>query len=400
MSKKTRSKKLWAALLLLCVINCSSVYRCGAQSSTAKERTSADPNAPGIGKYLPAEDYVISKFHDHDIVFLGEMHSVRQNLEFLQRLIPRLYGAGIFNLAYEFSSYRDQPRIDQLLNADTYNENLALELLWKCCDLKWVTQEYADVFKAAWQVNHALPKGARRFRIVGMERSYTEADGTALPKGSSTNGLRDGHSLLNHFDSDNFFWAQVIEKEILSAHEKGLVYSGVGHAYTKFYHQRGEDNGVTVGNFINNAIGSRAFNINIHGSASDGRVELAQRIDKILSSLPIETRAIGFDTGQSRLGQLQVKANGYLLGRAKSSGFTLADITDGYAFLAPIDEWKPVTFRGDFINLTNFKRIETRWREDRPRDRAYTLEELKSLSAAAIRNQFLYQQGRLPPTSK
>src|SRR5882724_4942655 len=206
---------------------------------------------------LKPEDYVVSKFRGHDVIFLGEMHSVRENLEFLQKLIPHLYQAGVYNLAYEFSAHRVQPRIDKLINASEYDEAAALDILWRCCDLKWVTQEYADVFKAAWKLNHELPPGTRRFRIVALDRTLIDGDGNALPTGAITDGLRDGESFLNHFDADNYFWAQVIEKEILNRHEKALVYSGVGHAYTRLYNSRGRDYGFTVGNFIFNAIGSR-----------------------------------------------------------------------------------------------------------------------------------------------
>jgi hypothetical protein len=40
--------------------------------------------------YESPEDYVVRQFTTHDIIFLGEMHGVRQNLEFLQQLLPRI----------------------------------------------------------------------------------------------------------------------------------------------------------------------------------------------------------------------------------------------------------------------------------------------------------------------
>ena len=105
---------------------------------------------------------------------------------------------------------------------------------------------------------------------------------------------------------------------------------------------------------------------------------------------------MGVDTKFTSLGALPVTADGYLYGNGRCSGFTLADITDGYIYLAPIDEWKPVTFRPDFITKDNYDLVEKQWRSDRPRDRRYTIEELKSMAEAAITNQYLYQQGRLP----
>jgi len=37
--------------------------------------------------HVPPEDYVISKFKDHDIVFLGEQHRIKHDVELVQNLI-------------------------------------------------------------------------------------------------------------------------------------------------------------------------------------------------------------------------------------------------------------------------------------------------------------------------
>jgi hypothetical protein len=383
--QQTKSALLITAVLLL--------FNAASDNGVKAQTKETSGIARWASSQLKPEDYVVSKFRDHDVIFLGEMHSVRQNLEFLQRLIPRLQQAGVYTLVYEFADYRDQPAIDGLINADVYEEGNALEILWRCCDLKWVTQEYADVFKAAWKVNHDLSKEARKFRIIGAGRANTDPGGNPLPRGVSTNGLRDGESLLNHFDADNFFWAQVIENEVLSHHEKALVYSGVGHSYTRLYNRRG-DYGFAVGNFIFNAIQSRAFSINIHGSAADNRVEVARQVDKLFLSVS-PPRYIGFDTATSFASGMRVKQTGYLMDQNKSSGFVLSDVADGYVYLAPLNEWQPVTFRDDFVKQENYMRLEKTWRAEHPRDHPYSLDELRRSALTLIRNQFLYQQGRL-----
>ncbi len=78
-----------------------------AQRAVDANAKTADQLSPGliegVREYITSqqespEDYVVRQFANHDIIFLGEMHGVRQNLEFLQRLIPRLYAAGVYNL--------------------------------------------------------------------------------------------------------------------------------------------------------------------------------------------------------------------------------------------------------------------------------------------------------------
>jgi len=76
--------------------------------------------------YLTPEDYVVRKFQDHDIIFVGEAHHVKQNLEFLHRLIPVLHQNGVYYLGYEFALYEDQGMIDRLITANEYDEKMAL----------------------------------------------------------------------------------------------------------------------------------------------------------------------------------------------------------------------------------------------------------------------------------
>jgi hypothetical protein len=94
-----------------------------------------------------AEDYIVSRFKTHDVVFLGESHLTRQRELFLQRLIPLLYKAGVRTLGYEMGCSEDQAAIDALVNAPTWDEAAAFTLLahW---DFSWRFQEYADVLRA------------------------------------------------------------------------------------------------------------------------------------------------------------------------------------------------------------------------------------------------------------
>src|SRR5690242_9419750 len=111
-----------------------------------------------VAHHQSPDDYVLSKFKDHDLVFLGEAaHGVRQNLLFLHKLIPQLYKAGIRNIGYEMIFSDEQADVDRLLTADTYDETKALTLLFHWDPQNgWAFQEYADVLRAAWTLNHGL----------------------------------------------------------------------------------------------------------------------------------------------------------------------------------------------------------------------------------------------------
>ena len=117
--------------------------------------------------YRIPEDYVVSKFHDHQTVFIGELHRVKDNPELVQRLIPRLYQAGIYNLGIEFGIYRDQPKVDKLINLPVYDEQIARDIMFDWYS-SWGFKEYMDINRAAWEVNHKLPEGAPHFRVVNL----------------------------------------------------------------------------------------------------------------------------------------------------------------------------------------------------------------------------------------
>jgi hypothetical protein len=311
------------------------------------------------------EDYVVRQFATHDIIFMGEMHGVRQNLEFLQRLLPRLHAAGVYNLGYEFSVYKDQPKIDRLLASTSYDPGIANDLLSEI-DLTYVTQEYTDVYKAAWELNRKLPPGAHPFRIVALnidENGQTPSDAW-------------GGQRLNIHDQTNIFWSQVISKEFLAKHEKALIYSGSGHAYTRFFYQRKQDHSISAGNLIHNVVRDRAMTILLHGDGD--RKDLTQQIDELVGT---GAHPSGFDTWNTALGTLPVPGGGYLFGKQNCGPFTLGDVADGYLWLGRRTDLTGVRFIKGFVTSKNIAQIETRWRGDHPRNRAYTREEMEEAAA-------------------
>ncbi|HUU28491.1 MAG TPA: ChaN family lipoprotein [archaeon] len=98
--------------------------------------------------YLSPEDYVVSKFKDHDIVFVGEYHQIKHDVELISSLIPILYENGIYNLGMEFANTEDQGMIDSLINGEFYNESIAREIVFRN-NVYRCFQEYVDIFKVA-----------------------------------------------------------------------------------------------------------------------------------------------------------------------------------------------------------------------------------------------------------
>jgi tripeptide aminopeptidase len=373
----THHRRTAASRLLLCALAAGLV----APAAGTGLRAQSPPR-------MSAADYVISKFADHDIVLLGEMHYMQQNLVFLRELIPRLHAAGVHHLGYEFAHYQDQPKIDALLSARAYDEELARAILlnWHAPGRFWSFQEYLDIFRAAWELNRALPAGARRFRIVALGVPDRPQDWSGLRPGEHPLNAAVRNRMLGaqFYDAVNIFWADVITRELIARGVPALIYAGAGHTYTKFFHDRRQDNGIAAGNLIYNQIGERVVRINLHGSAG---VSATRHVDALMREPEAPGPGTGFDLAGTAFGRAPVlDIRGYRDGR--SSGFTLADIADGYVYLAPIAEWRPVTLIPGFATPRTRHTIQMSLGGANPADPPLELAELEARMASALRRSF------------
>jgi hypothetical protein len=299
---------------------------------------------------LSPEEYVISKFQDHDLVFLGEFHRIQHDALLVQNLIPLLYKAGIRHLGIEFACAAHQADIDSLLFAPTYDESLARNIFWRQW-VFWGFQEYIDILKAAWRFNRSLPAGRLPFRVLGLnarmdwnyvwtpeERNYPEIMKKVLPDG----------------DSDEVM-ARTIQREILDKKEKALIYSGFNHAYTRFHQpivdeKTGElrrSANTRMGNRIYDQIGDRCFLIILHSpwepARRDGRhhvYAVEGVIDALFAQRPPEKRRVGFDVKGSPFGRLSDHTSVW---SRSSKDFRLENYCDGWIFQKPLSQYEGCT---------------------------------------------------------
>ncbi len=219
------------------------------------------------GNAMSPEAYVLSKFDDHDVVFVGEYHRIRHDPLLVQRLIPRLPSVGVHVLGIEFANAADQPLIDSLLSGDAYDDELAKHIQWNQWPF-WGFREYVDLYRVAWEVNRALPDTARPFRILGLN-ARMDWSHVWTPED------REDPDLMARVRPDgdwDEFMAATILRDIVATGDKALVYAGINHAYTRFQQpiydlERGELTGSVsnrMGNRVYREIGDRAFLIFLH----------------------------------------------------------------------------------------------------------------------------------------
>lgn len=335
-----------------------------------------------VKNYKTPEEYVLSKFKRHDIIFLGEYHRIKHDVELVQDLIPFLYEDGVYNLGIEFACYEDQDKIDQLLSAKTYNESLAYEIQFNFWPW-WGYQEYIDIYKTAWDFNQQLPKDARKFRVVGL-------NGNSDWSYVKTEEDRDNPEIMKNVFKDgpgDQFMADVIIKEFLQKEEKALIFSGINHAYTKYkqpiYHEK-EKRFVRfvddrMGNIIYDKIGERCITIFLHSpwpskdKFSEDVYPAEGVIDKLMIKIDEKFKPVGFDIKGTPFEKLPGKTS---LWQHGYNNFNLGVYCDGYIYTKPLSKYKGVEVAPGFINENN--RIEAIQQSANPKVKSLnrTVEEL------------------------
>jgi hypothetical protein len=354
----TRSQRGWLARYFLALTLVTLLASCsGPKAPPLDAALKEELKSFVMENHLIPEQYVLDKFLDHDIVFLGEWHYVRQNPILVRKLIPLLHQRGVNTLCLEFARRIDQPLIDSLLAGTSYDEQLARLITFRQY-VHWGFQEYVDIYRSAWQLNQTLPPQGRRFRILGLNNSpdwshiHADAD-------------RDNPDVMKAVwhGEDESDWARVILERVVARKEKALVYCGAHHAFTE-YRQPIVNNGrfirfgdVRVGNHVFAAIGKRAITVLLHApwKSAEGYDSPWVRagdgyIDAVLEELDPEYRRFGVDMNDTPFGRIPGSTAIY---RHGYDAFTLATICDGYVCDGPLGSFEGVTPIRDFVTSAN-----------------------------------------------
>jgi len=308
--------------------------------------------------HMTPEDYILAKFKDHQIVFVGEYHRIQHDVLLIQRMIPLLYKAGIYNLGIEFGVRRDQDRVDKLINAPVYDEQAAREIMFDFGSY-WGYKEYMDIYRAAWEVNHKLPPGAPRFRVVNLNGTQ---DWSFIKSEADRQNPVLMHKVFLEGDPDTVM-AETIIREFVNTGQKALIYSGIHHAFTRYkqpiYWQgkfaRFVEN--RMGNLVCKKLSDRVFTIYLHAPWPDKNYEnelypAGGVIDAFFAKEP-GLRPVGFDLAGTPFGELAGPGSIYEEGY---NPFKLKLFAGGYIFTKPISQYQGVTVNEKFITPENFKR--------------------------------------------
>ena len=170
--------------------------------------------------------FVAEKFDTHDIVFIGEMHKRKQDLDFFSKLIPYLYQQKkIKIIGWEFGAAVYQKDADSVVNASTFDRRKAIAIL-RGTDYGWCYEEYLEIFHTIWQVNKGVKNAADKIKFLQLNGPYNPK------KRNSTDTAISNAEVKMYFDN---IFPGIVEKEVLQKNQKILIYCGLHHSLTKFY---------------------------------------------------------------------------------------------------------------------------------------------------------------------
>ncbi|HHT47793.1 MAG TPA: ChaN family lipoprotein [Firmicutes bacterium] len=329
-----------------------------------------------IEHYKTPEEYIIDKFMDHDIIFLGEYHRIKHDVELVHDLIPLLYKNGIYNLGIEFACYEDQDKIDLLITADEYDQSLAYAIQFNFWPY-WGYQEYIDIYKDAWELNQKIPEGVKKFRIVGLN---SKQDWRYLKTEEDRNNPEIMGKIMKDGPGDQFM-AEVIIEEFIDKGEKALIYCGINHGYTKykqpyFYHDNDQQLvglfNDRMGNIIYEKIGEKCLTIFLHSPwpSRDDLSEFVYPVEGIIDSLMLNMdekyKPVGFDVNGTPFENLPGNSSFWQHGY---NDFNLSIYCDGYIYMKPLSEYRGVEVAPGFINEEN--RIEAIHQSTNPNNKNF-----------------------------
>jgi hypothetical protein len=303
--------------------------------------------------------YILDKFEKYDIILLGEDHAIKDNLNFVAGLIPHLYHAGVTNLGMEFGAAEMQYKLDSLISAEAYHEDLAREMMYYY-NVGWAYREYMDIYKAAWEFNKTLGNNKKKFRVLNLSYQYDW-------KGFTSPRTPDNMRKVFPKGTPDDFRARVVKKELLDKQEKALLLVGSVHAFTRYKMPRLSVNSDDFCDYDDGLLGNRlyrdypekVFNILLHypfhSKANDPPFQRCPGDGKVEGIMALNNNEpVGFDLINSPLGM--IRDNSFF--QTCYPDFTLNQIFDGYIFLKPFNKLEGCTIDSAFFNNKPWEEIK------------------------------------------
>ncbi|MEZ5280713.1 MAG: hypothetical protein R2770_09575 [Acidimicrobiales bacterium] len=321
--------------------------------------------------------YIVQMAKAHQVVFVGDRRGVAQHLETIRSAIAPLHEAGVSSLTWEFTHSRRQAELDRVTQSAEWDRRTAVALFVDLMGIGHGYEEYLDVIHAVWQRNIDRPEGWPPFRLVaaGLPTFVEDPDlldGRSAAETELRNWWMGGH----YRDISAIHMANVITNEVIRHGERTVVYADEARTHTNYVGFDGGAPDVTPAMLLKKWVGPGVARIVFHGATPDDT--LLDDVEQLVAASSESLDSFGIDLRRSTIGNVRVRALGGVVD-ATPGPFELADLADGYLFVAPRRDWRPVELIPDLLGPATLAAAERRHRSLDPRPEPYTHDELEQL---------------------
>ena len=175
------------------------------------------------GNEMSPKEYIISSFVDKDIVIVGEVHLKKEYCELISEVIR---SAKINYFASEFIKSSDTDKVNEIVSAEAFDREKAIDILRDYTWPTWGFEEYLDIIESVWQANSAIRDPKKKIKIIGLDSEWSQYENMCGDKKSQKVLFRQ------NLEREKNMVRAVREKYVGGT--KILVQTGFAHSLYKF----------------------------------------------------------------------------------------------------------------------------------------------------------------------
>ncbi len=301
-----------------------------------------------LGRHAkPAQEYMVQLFDTYQIVILAEEHNVKEHKDFVINLIPKLYHeAGVRCIGWEFSPSTRNKRLEELINAPSYDKEAVLQFA-RDCSAEWNSKEHWQIIEAIWKLNEDLKPGSEKMRLIGLPDEIDIRKMYILTKTKPMDSPEVQEMLSEVASKYDPHMAQQVEKEILQRGRKGLLFVGLGHDWTHYQYPPEANSGFSykpMGSLLKEKHGDKVFQVRPLSSADPSF------IDEVMKRRNHEW--IGFSMGASPFANILVPVYN------RAPDVPWSRLASGYIYIGPRTSFHRNTAIKGFVNEEMFTKYK------------------------------------------
>ncbi|MDC7220132.1 MAG: hypothetical protein PQJ59_09340 [Spirochaetales bacterium] len=352
--------KIVLALLVVAFVIVPYFFRDRAARPGATKNTITELTTYRDAHKESPEELALSHFRNNQIIFMAEPGKYHEPSAFITSLIPLMGENEISTAAVSFLNYVDQEEIDRLVTGESFDEELAAQLLFNNMVMNGYA-EYRDFIYAVWKENKENP-GIKPLRLLALS---PEIDWTVVQK----NGDTENPDIIRQVYAagvPDTFMANILQKEVIEKGDKALVYGGLQNSLSGVTVESYEEKMTAYGfpddikrtaRLIKELPHVNSCTLLIHGpwTVDSSRYgidyPLGGALDGFMEEYEGEEQFMGLFTGSTPYGKLQSAPGSF----GSEGNYLLSDICDGYILLGPMADYTPFTALPQFINESNYE---------------------------------------------